>query len=155
MKLLPAGAEALLGLLGLPADADLLTHAVSEYLESTEGASTAEDYIKALYPKAEYKQMGDDLFTNTGETDLDGASLDSASLWKVTITPGSDPISSINFGVTDTEEDTHVDESAVLNTPVITQGTIVVGVVVNHPAADIASIVAFINDLEIIARSEE
>jgi len=154
VSLLPEGAVVLLNVFGLSEDADLLTHAVPEYLKSTEGVDSVDDYIKALYPTAVYGQVGGDLFTDTGET-LDGITLDSASLWKVSITPGSDPIRSINLQFTDTENETHIDESAVLDTPAITQGTIVVGAVINHPSTELSALTAIINDLGIKARAVE
>ena len=98
-------------------------------------------------PIATYMQAGNDF---TSETATDNV----ASLWNVTVTPGSYSISSISVKVKDKEGNVHTTDD-VYELPVISQGDVVFGVVVNHPASDVDGITAVVDgsDIEAVADS--
>ncbi|MBQ3427415.1 MAG: tyrosine-protein phosphatase [Clostridia bacterium] len=98
-------------------------------------------------PIATYMQAGKDF---TSETATDNV----ASLWNVTVTPGSYSISSISVKVKDKEGNVHTTDD-VYELPVISQGDVVFGVVVNHPASDVDGITAVVDgsDIEAVADS--
>lgn len=84
----------------------------------------------------------------TSETATDNV----ASLWSVTITPGTYTISKLGVKVKDAEGNLHeADEE--YDIPDTSQGDIVVGVVVNHPADDIAGITAVVDGSDVEAVS--
>ena len=95
-----------------------------------------------------YKQVGEDF---KSETETDNV----ASLWSVTVTPGEYAISSISVKVKDQEGKLHGTDE-VYDTPVCSGGDVAFGVVVNHPAADIAGITAVVNnnDVEAVADTQ-
>ena len=95
-----------------------------------------------------YKQVGEDF---KSETETDNV----ASLWSVTVTPGDDAITSISVKVKDSKGQLHGTDE-VYDTPVCSGGDVAFGVVVNHPAADIAGITAVVNnkDVEAVADTQ-
>ena len=90
-----------------------------------------------------YMQVGDDF---TSETATNNA----ASLWSLTLTPGEYAISTLGVKVEDNEGELH-ETDEVYNTPDISDGDVVLGVVVNHPASDVAGITAVVNGSYIAA----
>jgi len=100
---------------------------------------TAEKLATAVYEKE-----SDEDFTSETETD------NIASLWTVTVTTGSESITDLRVKVKDTEGKFHGSED-VYDRPVISGGSVVVAVVVNHAAADVAGITTAVNGLDITA----
>jgi hypothetical protein len=94
-----------------------------------------------------YAQEGED-FTSETETD------NIASLWSIEVTPGTAAITSLGVKVKDNGGTFHGTDE-VYNTPAVSKGTIVAGVVVNHAAADVAGITAVVNGEDIAATAAE
>ena len=97
-------------------------------------------------PFVAYKQVGDDF---TSETATDNI----ASLWSVTVTPGDYAITSIGVKVKDTKGELHGADEA-YEIPVCSGGDVIFGVVVNHPAAEVAGITAVVNNKDIAAAAD-
>ena len=95
---------------------------------------------------ATYIQAGGD-FTSDTETD------NIASLWSITVTPGDSALTSLGVKVKDMAGELHT-TGDVYNTPAISGGSVVVSVVVNHAAADVAGITAVINGSDIEAETD-
>ena len=105
------------------------------------------DYKKTAAPaSAVYVQVGGDF---TSETESDNI----ASLWSITVTPGSDAVTSLGVKVKDSEGILHGTDD-VYETPAVSGGSIVAGIVVNHPAADVAGITAVVNGGEVAAETD-
>ena len=79
----------------------------------------------------------------TSETPTDNV----ASLWELTLSPlDNETIESLNVKVNG-----HAAAEGDLETPVITGGTVVAGIVVNHASTDINNVTAVVNDTDIAA----
>ena len=126
---------------GIPDDVDTLTHMMSEYERDLRSMREESGYVERSTTWAKYTQYGSDFVTNTGNE-----SADNASAWALTVVPGTDPIESLNVKVNGHD----ANEDSIL-TPSITGGEVIVGVVVNHAAADISEMTAVVNDTAITA----
>ena len=109
------------------------------------GVKTFTWTINKANASAEYSFVND--FTSETETD------NIASLWQLTVTPGTDPITSVGVKVKDNESKFHGSDE-IFETPAISEGTVVFGVVVNHAAVDVAGITAVVNGSDIEAMEE-
>ncbi len=98
------------------------------------------DYTPAT---ATYEQVGEDYATETGDE-----SVDAASVFKLTITAGTDAITSVGVKVNGVEAN---EGTIALDQTVITGGSTVFAVVVNAAASEVKSMTAVINGANVTA----
>ena len=126
---------------GIPDDVDTLTHMMAEYERNLRNMTPLSGYKEVKTTWAKYTQVGGDFETNTGRE-----AVDKASAWALTVVPGTDPVTSLNVKVNG-----HAAKEDSIETPAISGGEIVVGVVVNHVASEIENMAAVANGTEITA----